>query len=239
LRGRIESILDWAVAAKVRPEGPNPARWSGHLEFLLASPARRKTVHHAAMPIDATPRFVAQLRELDGPAARAFEFLVQTAARSGEVRGATWDEIDRHAKLWTIPASRMKAGKEHRVPLSARCIEILDEMAALRTGDFVFPGQRGKLGASVFQEILIRLGHDATVHGFRSAFRDWCGDHTVFPREVAEAALAHTVGNKAELSYRRSDALQKRRKLMEAWTQFLAAPMPEGEVVPLRRAVPA
>jgi integrase len=170
-----------------------------------------------------------QLRETQGPAARTLEFLILCAARAGEVRGATWSEIDLNNAVWTIPGPRMKSNREHRVPLSARCVSILREMEALRTNDaaFVFPAGRGsgKFGQSGFYRLLVRLDcRKFTIHGFRSSFRDWCGEATNYPREIAEAALAHVSGDQTERAYRRGDALDKRRQLMNAWSRFCASP---------------
>lgn len=227
LRGRIEKVLDAAKAKGFRV-GENPARWRGHLSNLLAKQPKLVRGHQAAMPYGDVPAFVGRLRGREAVAARALEFLILTAARAGEVFGATWGEIDTTAKLWTIPAGRMKAGKEHRVPLTARALAILDEVAKLRTSDdpaaFVFPGGRtGRpLSNMAFKQLLDRMGESGFVpHGFRSSFRDWCGECTPFPREVAEAALAHSVGNAVEQAYRRGDALEKRRKLMDAWAGFI------------------
>jgi integrase len=237
LRGRIEAILDWAAVAGHRKPGDNPARWNGHLEHLL--PAVRKIrpkEHMASMPYADVPAFMARLRAEPGTSARALELLILTAARAGEVRGATWDEIDSDAAVWEIPGIRMKAGNLHRVPLSARCLEILH--ATPRQGDFVFVGRAGGMMAdSNLSYLLRKLGHgDVTVHGFRSSFRDWCGEQTNYPREVAEAALAHRVGDQVEQAYRRGDALEKRRKLMSAWAAYCAKPAATGATVtPLRR----
>jgi integrase len=241
LRGRIESILDWATVSGFR-QGDNPARWSGHLEHLLAAPGKRRIEHHPALPWRAVPVFVQQLREIRGPAARAFEFLVLCASRAGEVRGATWNEIDIDNALWIIPEQRMKGGREHRVPLSMRCVQILREMAALRTDDtaFVFPRRDGNLGESAFYKMLNKLGRaDITTHGFRSSFRDWAGESTNFPREVCEAALAHVNGDATKRAYRRGDALNKRRQLMNAWARFCASPQIEGKVVSIGTAAHA
>jgi integrase len=228
LRGRIEKVLDAAKAKGLR-SGENPARWRGHLANLL--PRRQKLLargHMPALPFDDVPALVGRLREREAVAARALEFLILTAARAGEVFGATWSEIDTTAKLWTIPAERMKARKPHRVPLTARALAILNDAAKLRTtadpAAFVFPGGRpGRpLSNTAFKQLLERMGETGFVpHGFRSSFRDWCGECTSFPREVAEAALAHIVGNAVEQAYRRGDALEKRRKLMEAWECFI------------------
>jgi integrase len=223
LRQRIEAVLAYASAHGMR-SGENPARWRGHLEHLLAKPDRGLRGHHAALGYAAVPAFVTRLRAIETVSARALEFVILTAGRSGEVYGATWAEIDADGKLWTVPASRMKAGREHRVPLAPRALEIVETMKAMRVSDYLFPGRaRGKpLSHVAMAKTIERIGvENATVHGFRSAFRDWCGDHTEFPREVAEAALAHMVGDKAEQAYRRGDALAKRRALMDAWAAFV------------------
>ena len=221
VRGRIERILN-AAKAKGYRSGENPAAWRGHLDNLLPKQSRLSRGHHAAMPYAKLPAFVAQLRARDAMAARALEFTILTAARSGEVRGAVWSEIDLGAKVWTIPPERMKAARQHSVPLSARAIDILREVSRARNSDFVFPGQlAGKpLSALALERLLIRIGIEDTVHGFRSTFRDWCGEETHFARELAEHALAHAMGDKAEQSYRRGNALEKRRALMEAWSTF-------------------
>jgi integrase len=233
LRGRIESVLDWAIAREFR-QGPNPARWRGHLDKIL--PAHRKLrtkTHHPALPWQDAPRFLQELRQRDDLSARALEFLVLTAARTGEVLGATWDEVDLPQALWTVPAVRIKAGREHRVPLVPRCIEILQNQPR---GSLLFPGRRGEpLWVNGFNHLMKQLGYTgATAHGFRSSFRDWCGEATNYPREIAEAALAHQVGSAVEQAYRRGDALAKRRKLMEAWASFCAAPTPGAVITPIR-----
>jgi integrase len=235
VRGRIERVLDAAAARGLRLRD-NPARWRGHLANLL--PARQKLArgHHAAMPFNDVPAFVAKLREAEGVSARALEFAILTAARSGEVLGARWSEIDLTAKVWTVPAARMKAGREHRVALPDRVVAILATLAAARIGDHIFPGaKRGKpLSAMAVTMVMRRMGMGHfTVHGFRSAFRDWAGERTNFPREVAEAALAHVVGDATERAYRRGDALEKRRALMEAWGRFCEPT--DDVVVPLAR----
>ncbi|VTZ25970.1 Integrase family protein [Methylocella tundrae] len=225
LRGRIEAVLDAArVAGHTPADRLNPARWKGHLDKLLPKPNKLSRGHHAAMPYLDVPRFVSRLRERETIGALALEFLILTAARTGEALGAEWPEFDLAEKLWTVPAARMKAGREHRVPLPPRAVEIIEQLAKVRTGAVAFPGQRldKPLSNMALEMALRRLGvHDATVHGFRSAFRDWCGEETHFPREIAEAALAHVTGDKTELAYRRGDALEKRRSLMEAWGEFL------------------
>jgi|LGOV01.1.fsa_nt_gb integrase len=219
LRGRIERVLDYAKARGWR-SGENPALWRGHLKSILPARTKLSRGHHAAMPYKDVPAFVERLRGLEAISARALEFLILTAARSGEVREATWEEFDLEAGIWTVPASRMKAGKEHRVPLSGRALEIVDELQKLQVSDFVFPGQRADRPMSNMAYAMLmrrlKLGQ-YTVHGFRSAFRDWAGDETHFPRDIAEQALAHQIGNETERAYRRADALGKRRELMAAW----------------------
>jgi integrase len=225
VRGRIERVLDAARAKGLRT-GENPARWRGHLDHLLPKRQKLTRGHHAAMPFVEVPAFIVTLRERQAVAALALEFLILNASRSGEALGAVWGEIDRSAGVWTIPAPRMKAGIEHRVPLTPRALEILASAEAIRTSDYVFPGQRrGRpLSGMAMEMMLRRMEVDFTVHGFRSSFRDWAGERTAFPREVAEAALAHAVGDQTERAYRRGDALEKRRKLMEAWAEFLERP---------------
>lgn len=237
VRGRIERVLDAAKAKGLR-SGENPARWRGHLSNLLPKRQKLQRGHHAALPFEKIAAFVGEVRTRYATAARALEFLILTAARSGEVLGATWGEIDQEAKLWTIPAVRMKAGRDHRVPLAPRALEILEDMAKQRSreaspGDYVFPGQKPKRPLSIMTlEMLLRRmkREDITTHGFRSTFRDWAGEMTHFPREVAEAALAHVVGDATERAYRRGDALEKRRKLMEAWATY-CEPKPADNVV--------
>jgi integrase len=227
LRGRIEAVLDAARARGfVEQARANPARWKGHLDKLLSKRAALTRGHHAAMPYAEVPTFIAELRQRRAIAARALEFCILTAVRSSEALGARWEEIDLSAKVWTIPATRMKAGREHRVPLSDRALVILEEISAARTGDYVFAGQRrGRpLSGSAFEMLRQRLGASTTVHGFRSSFRDWAGDQTHFPRELAEQALAHAVGGAVEQAYRRSDALERRRALMDAWAAFVGGP---------------
>lgn len=235
LRGRIERVLDFARAKGWRT-GENPALWRGHLKSILPTLKLHGT-HYAAMPYAEIPDFLPRVRSADALAARMLEFTILTAARSGEARGAVWSEIDLDKAIWTIPGARMKAGKEHRVPLSSRAVEILSELYKTKTGDLVFPGQKaGKpLSIMAMNMFLRRLKVDVTVHGFRSAFRDWCGNETSFPREVAEQALAHHVGDAVERAYRRSDALEKRRKLMEAWAAYCAEGVRIAKVVQLRK----
>jgi integrase len=242
VRGRIEAVLDWATARGYR-QGENPARWRGHLENLLPKRSKvRRVEHHAALPYAEIAAFTAELRQQEGVAARALEFAILTAARTGEVIGAKWAEIDLGERLWTIPAERMKAGKEHRVPLSDAAVAILEEMRKVRQADQIFPG--GKAGRPISNMAMLmllrRMGRgDLTAHGFRSSFRDWAAERTGFPAEVAEMALAHTVSGKVEAAYRRGDLFQKRRQLSEAWAKFCAAAPAAGKVVPIRESAAA
>jgi integrase len=237
VRGRIESIIDWATTRGYR-QGENPARWRGHLENLLPRISKfHRIEHHAALPYPEIGAFVRELRRQEGVAARALEFAILTAARKGEVIGARWDEIDLSGKTWTIPGERMKAGKEHRAPLSDAALRIVGKMAKIRHDDFVFPGIRtGRpLGSTALFYLLRRIGRgDLTAHGFRSAFRDWVAESTAFPTEVAEMALAHTVGAAVERAYRRGDLFDKRRQMMDAWAHFCEGRPAGGEVVPIR-----
>jgi integrase len=238
VRGRIESILDWATARGYRT-GDNPARWRGHLENLLPQKSKvRRVEHHAALPYCELAAFMTGLRQQDGVAARALEYAILTAARTGEVIGATWSEIDLEGRLWTIPGVPMKAGREHRVPLSDAALAILRTMGEVRTGEHVFPGARsGRPISNMAMLMLLRRMRrgDLTAHGFRSAFSDWCAEQTNFPSEVREMALAHAVGDKVEAAYRRGDLFEKRREVMSAWGRYC-----DGEdssnVVEMRRA---
>jgi integrase len=229
VRGRIESILDWAKARGYRA-GENPARWKGHLDQLLPKRSKvSKVKHHAALPYAELPTFLARLRAQEGIGARALEFTILTAARTAETIGAQSPEIDLGKKLWTVPAARMKAGKEHRVPLSSRAVALLEAAKALRTpdGEFVFQGgKRAKpLSNMAMTAVLRRMDHGhVTVHGFRSTFRDWAAEQTNFPGEVVEMALAHAVSDKVEAAYRRGDLFEKRRRLMAEWTKYCGSP---------------
>ena len=221
VRGRIESVLDWATVRKYR-EGENPARWKGHLDKLLPAPSKvQKVEHHRALPIDGMPAFMVRLKDKDGMASRALEFLILTAARSGEVRGATWEEIDFESKVWIVPAERMKAGREHRVPLSDAALQLLQALPRLlHDNRLVFPATRGGvLSDMTLTAVMRRMKAAAVPHGFRSTFRDWVGEHTSHPRELAEQALAHALESKVEAAYRRGDALEKRRLMMEEWAE--------------------
>jgi len=248
VRGRIEAVLDWATVRGYR-KGDNPARWRGQLSHLL--PARgkvQKVEHHAALPYVEIGAFMAALRKREAIAARALEFTILTAARTGEVIGATWDEIDLEAATWTVPGERMKAGREHRVPLSDRALDIVREMRAAAlaadreepAGDApLFPSARGNPLSNMAMSMLLRRMErgDVTAHGFRSTFRDWAAERTAYPGEVVEMALAHTVGNKVEAAYRRGDLFEKRGRLMTDWATFCnTKPAESGAtVVPLRR----
>ncbi|MGP5307142.1 tyrosine-type recombinase/integrase [Vreelandella alkaliphila] len=237
VRQRIETVLAWAIARGYR-EGDNPARWRGNLDAILPKPAKvSKVAHHKALPYEEVGAFMHDLRQRNGTAARALEFTTLTAARSGEVRGATWDEIDLDAGVWTIPGERMKAGREHRVPLSPAAIELLEALPRYEGINFVFPAPRlGQLSDSGMSAVLKRMGVDVTVHGFRSTFRDWTAERTSTPHHVAEMALAHTIKNSAEAAYRRGDMLEKRRRLMEQWADYCAAPVATASVTAIREA---
>lgn len=237
VRGRVESVLDWATVRGHRA-GENPARWRGHLDKLL--PARSKVArikHHAALPYGELPAFMEELRGRDGIAARALEFAILTAARTGEVIGARWSEVDLAAKVWTIPGERMKGGREHRIPLSQRALELLERLPREKDGEFVFMGGRKGKGLSnmALLETLRRMEcGDLTAHGFRSTFRDWAAETTGYPSEVVEMALAHAIGSKVEAAYRRGDLFEKRRRLMQEWAGYCASPMRQSDVVPMR-----
>jgi len=237
VRARIEAILDWAKVKGFR-QGENPARWRGHLESLLPNKAKvREVEHHPALPWAQIGTFMAALREQQGVAARALEFTILTTARTKEVTGAPWGEIDLGERLWTVPKERMKGNRVHRVPLSNAALSIIEDMQEVRVGDFAFPGAtRGRpLGTNAMTQVLRRMGRgDFTVHGFRSTFSDWVSECTGFPREEREMALAHRVGDKVEEAYRRGDMFEKRRHLAEAWARFCAEPSPAGRVVPIR-----
>lgn len=237
LRGRIESVIDWATVRGYRT-GDNPARWKGHLDHLFAKPSKvAKVEHHAAVDVDAVAGFISTVRQLNGMGARALEFLVLTAARSGEVRGATWNEIDIDAAVWTIPSDRMKAGREHRVPLSRQAIKLLRTIPRIDGSELVFPAPRGGLLSDMtLTAVLRRMEIDAVPHGFRSTFRDWAAERTNFPRDVAEMALAHAIGDKVEAAYRRGDLFAKRAQMMSAWADFCEKPAGKAsDVVPINR----
>lgn len=225
LRGRIESVLNWAAARGYR-EGQNPARWKGHLDHLLPAPGKiMKSGHHAAVPVDDVAAVIRSLRAQEGIGARALEFAILTAARSGEVRGATWSEIDMDAGFWVVPGERMKAGNPHKVPLSDAALRLLRQLPRIVGTDLLFPAPRGGvLSDMTLVAVTRRMQVHAVPHGFRSTFRDWCSERTNFSREVAEMALAHTIGDKVEAAYRRGDLFEKRAKLMQAWADFCDGP---------------
>jgi integrase len=239
LRGRIESILAWATVNGHR-DGDNPARWTGNLDATLPKPGRiSEKGNFPALALDDAPAWFADLREREGMAARALEFLSMCAARSGEIRGATWDEIDIDAGLWTIPAGRMKAGKEHRVPLTAEAAVLLRSLPRMKGTSHVFYAARGGPLSDMSISALMRRMQQAETkagrkgwvdprnkrravpHGIRSTFRDWAAERTEFPRDMAEISLAHNVGNEVERAYRRGDMVEKRRAMMAAWGRFL------------------
>ena len=223
VRGRIESILDWAKVKGLR-SGENPAAWKGHLDHMLPAPTRLKKVEHlTAVPVREMPDFMIKLRQAAGTAAQALEFLILTAARSGEVRGITWQEVSLEDALWVVPAERMKMKREHRVPLSDRAVAILKSQPRIDENPLVFPAPRGsQMSDATMSAVLKRMGIDATVHGFRSSFRDWCGDYTNYPRDLAEQCLAHGADDPVEAAYRRGDALERRREIMNEWSKFVA-----------------
>jgi integrase len=238
VRGRIESILDCARARGFR-EGENPARWRGHLDQLLPARSKvRRVKHHAALPFTEIGSFMTALREREGVAARALEFAILTAERTSEVLGATWDEINFKTRTWTVPALRMKADRNHRVPLCYDAVLLLQQMQAVQSSEFVFPGHRhGKpLSDMSLLMALRRMGRgDLTTHGFRATFKTWASERTNFPREVVEAALAHVVSDKTEAAYQRGDLFEKRRRLMAEWARYCASvTTTTGAVVPLR-----
>jgi integrase len=240
VRGRIEAVLDWAKVRGFR-EGENPARWRGHLDHLLPARSKiRRVKHHAALPYEQLGIFMKDLRTREGMAAAALEFLILTATRTGEVIGARWNEVDFASRVWTIPGERMKGGREHRVPLSAPALTVLERMRGQGT-EVVFSGLRaGKsLSNMALLALMGRMGRgDVTAHGFRSTFRDWTAERTSFPREVAEAALAHALDDKVEAAYRRGDLFEKRRRLMDAWGEFCGKCMsPSSSAVMLQDAV--
>lgn len=236
VRGRLETVLDAAKARGYR-EGENPARWRGHIAQILPARSRLQRGHHKAMAYASMPEFLGELRQREAIAALTLEFTILTAARTGEVIAATWDEVDLEKAVWTVPADRMKAGKEHRVPLSPRAVEILKTTQAY--GDaYLFPAvSGGKLSTMAMTMLLRRMKADVTVHGFRSAFRDWAAECTGYAHEVAEMALAHTIDSKVERAYRRGDLFDKRRRLMADWATYCASKGAAGcKITPLRKA---
>ncbi len=236
VRGRIEAILDYATARGAR-EGDNPARWKGVLSKILPAPGKvRRVVHHASLPYAEMPGFWPRLQMQDGMGARALEFKILTACRTGEVIEARWPEIDLEAGVWTVPPARMKSGLEHRVPLSDPAMALLRKLAAIRVDDLVLPGQRKDVPLSrmAMKMTLRRMKIDVTPHGFRATFRTWVADKTGFAHEIAEAALAHTIGDKTVAAYQRGTMFEKRRELMAAWADFMEGR--GGDDLSLRRA---
>lgn len=239
LRGRMENILDWARVRGYRT-GENPARWRGHLDMLLPTPGKvQKVEHHPALPFDDLGEFMVLLRQQEGMGARALEFAILTAARSGEVRGATWAEIDLDDATWTISAERMKARKEHRVALNEEAVSLLKSMQ--HSSEFVFPNNKSsQLSDMTLTAVLRRMGRgDITAHGFRSTFRDWCSERTNYPRDVAKMALAHTISDKVEAAYRRGDLFDKRCRLMRDWGKFSSKVLTVASVTPISEKVAA
>ena len=234
VRGRIESVLDWAKGRGYR-SGDNPAAWKGNLDAQLPKPGKvAKVEHHEAIPVADVGAFMVKLRNAEGMGARALEFAILTAARSGEVRGATWAEFDMEERIWTVPGNRMKAGKEHRVPLSDAAMALLQALPKVAGADAVFPAPRGGvLSDMTLTAVMRRMGLEAVPHGFRSTFRDWASERTNYPREAAEMALAHTIGDKVEAAYRRGDLFDKRRRMMGEWAAFLSKVETKGAVIPL------
>ncbi|MCP4328012.1 MAG: integrase arm-type DNA-binding domain-containing protein [Alphaproteobacteria bacterium] len=239
VRGRIEAVLDWAAARGYR-QGENPARWRGHLKNLLPRVEKLKRVrHHPTLPYDEVADFIAELRQQGGVGARALEFTILTAARTGEVIGSNWDEVDLVNAIWSVPAECMKGNREHRIPISEAALKILEGMAQdQEKAEFIFRGARkGRpLSNMAMLSVLKRMGRsDLTVHGFRSTFRDWAAECTAYPREVCEMALAHVVGDKVEAAYRRGDLFEKRRRLMKEWAEFCEMPSTDGQIVALSK----
>jgi integrase len=236
LRGRVEAILNWCKVKGYR-SGENPAAWRGNLENLLPKPSKvQKVRNHPALPFSEMGTFMQNLRTIDGVGARCLEFAILTVARSGEVRGARFSEIDRETKVWRVPGERMKAKKEHRVPLSEAAFALIEKMPKTEDDGLIFPSPRAKvLSDMTLLMIVRRMGVDAVPHGFRSTFRDWAGEITNYPRELAEVALAHVKGDATEAAYWRSDILEKRRRMMDDWARFIAKPMPKGSVIPMHK----
>lgn len=235
VRQRIEAVLAWATVSGYRT-GDNPARWKGNLEHVLAKPAKvRKVNHHKALAWPDLPAFMADLRKRDGMGARALEFAILTAARSGEVRLATWDEIDLEAKVWTVPGSRMKAGKSHRVPLSDAAIKLLESLPRFEGSEYVFPAARGgALSDMSLSAVCRRMGASAVPHGFRSTFKDWARSSTAYPDEVSELALAHVNSDATRAAYARDELLPKREKLMRDWSRYCYSTPTKAAAVPIR-----
>ena len=237
VRQRIEKVLDWAKVRQYRT-GDNPAQWRGHIENLLPKRSKvQKVQHFKAMPYVDVPDYFKTLRKVKTITAKALAFTIMTATRNNEVREAMWHEIDIDSGVWTIPEERMKADKEHRVPLTQECLNILEEAKKFKVDDYVFPGlcKNRPLSNQALLKLLKTEHPTLTVHGFRSSFRDWCAEMTAYPREVAEAALAHTLTNATEAAYQRGDIFDKRRKLMDAWSDYCLTDNTTGNVVPIKK----
>lgn len=236
LRGRVEKVLDWATVHGYR-DGLNPARWKGHLDAILKNPGKvQKTAHHKSIPYAEMHPFMKTLRQQDGTGSRALEFAILCASRSGEVRGATWNEIDLKNGLWTIPSERMKAGKRHTVPLSKQALQLIAAIEPTAGTDLVFPSPRGKvLSDMTLTAVMRRMELEAVPHGFRSTFRTWGGEQTAYARDLLETALAHTLENKVEAAYMHGTQIEKRRKLMQEWANYVDLPQAQGEnIIPLK-----
>jgi integrase len=236
VQSRMAKVLNWAKVHGFR-QGPNPAEWKGNLDAILSAPSKvAKVVHHAALPYGKAHDFIKRLRAMAGMGPRALEFAILTAARSGEVRGATWAEIDLEQKVWIVPADRMKAKREHRVPLADDAVQLLRDLPRMSGTDLIFPSSKNTpLSDNTLGAVLERMQEPVTAHGFRSTFRDWAQECTAFG-DLAEAALAHQVQNKVEAAYRRGDLFNKRRVMMDEWAKFLNGHAGKGNVVPLHHA---
>ncbi len=221
LRGRMEKVMDWAKGRGLR-RGDNPAAWRGNLEAMLPKATKLQNIkHHPAVSLIEIGAFMTELSKRDGIASRALQFLILTAARSGEVRGMTWGEVDESSDTWIIPAERMKAKKEHRIPMSEVARNLLGSLPRFEGNDLVFPAPRGgKLSDMALTAVMRRMSRTEVPHGFRSTFRDWAAERTEYPRDLAEMALAHSISNAVEAAYRRGDMLEKRREMMKQWAQF-------------------
>ena len=240
VRNRIELVLAWAMASGHRERGLNPAAWRGHLDHALPKPSKvNNRQHHAAMPWQDVPEFMRKVAQVEGMSARCLEFTILTACRSGEARGATWEEIDLGGKVWNIPADRMKAGRAHRVPLADRVVKLLEALPRIEGETLVFPGSKEKTPLSDMSLTMLLRRHAPgfTAHGFRSSFRDWAAETTSYPGEVCEMALAHAVGDAVEAAYRRGDLFAKRAALMQDWAAYATKPQEAaGTVTPIRAA---
>jgi integrase len=238
VRNRIELVLAYAMAHGYRPDGLNPARWKGHLDAALPRPSKvNGREHFEAVAVDDMHQFVQRLRAVEGISARALEFSILTASRTGAVRMAEWPEVDLEAAVWTVPAGKMKSNREHKVPLSGRALELLQALPKIDGVTLVFPGRGGKpLSDMSLTAVMRRMGLSAVPHGFRSSFATWAAERTSTPPEVREQALAHAIPNATEAAYQRSDLFLRRREVMELWAKFIDTPTPAGNVTPLRGA---